>query len=133
MSLNIKIVLLSILGLLIISVSLLFSGSTKELSSSKESFHKLAKELQIIENIKNYYGDEKTNQKKLHRLTDQYKKNIVFLKEEKDNIEFKMANLSKDKLYQVTKNIVDGGFKVLNLKVSRMDDNKAEFNCKVLF
>ena len=44
-----------------------------------------------------------------------------------------LKNLNKDKLHQLSKNIVEGGFKVVSMKITRTDEEKAEFGVKVLF
>ena len=133
MTANIKISILAILSLLILGITLLSMNSTDELVDSEKSFHKLNSELHIIKNIKSYYGEPKQNKRKLTRIISSYGKNVVFQKEDKNSIEFRVSNLNNKKLNSLIKSISNGGFKVLNIEVLRTSSNKAEFSCKVLF
>ena len=132
MSLNFKIA--SVLGLLFLVITLnIYNNSLgNKLVSSEKEFHKLASELNTIKNVKNYYADKNINKKKLTLITSLYKKNIVSIKEDKESLEFKINNLDKNSVYQLTKGIVNGGFKVMNFKVFRTSSSKAEVQCKVL-
>lgn len=133
MNLNLKITILIILTLGLFFVGFISNASIKDVENEKKSFFKLSNELHIIKNITEYYGKTTKNKRKINRIISFYEKRIIFKKEEKSSIEFKVSKLNKDELNRLSKDILNGGFKISNFKVLRIDNNKAEITCKVLF
>lgn len=133
MNVNIKLIILSVLIGLIFILTVLSNISTKDLESSKSELDKLSNKLHIIKSITNYYDKPDKNKRKLSRILSNYSEQIIFKKEEKSTIEFKVSNINSNKLNILIKDIVNGGFKVLNFKVTRLTDKNAELHLKVLF
>ena len=131
-NINIKLGILLVLLVSILGIGLWSLNSTKKLQDEKKSFHKLAKELHLIKGIKAYYGEVKTNKKRLDILISKYKKDIISVKEDKGSMEFKIGNLNKDDVNNIVKNLVNKGFKVLQMKIDRASAEKAELSFKVL-
>ena len=133
MTVNIKISILFVMISIIVVLNLLSHNSIKTLASVKQSTIELTTQLNTIKSIKSYYGVKSNNKKRFNRMLKSYTKNIVFSKDDKNTKEFKMTNLNSKKLDFLLKNLINKGFKILYLNVTRVDANKAMLNCKVLF
>ena len=133
MRLNLKIILLSVSIIIIICLSVLYINSIDTIDESKYSYHKLENEINNIKIIKQRYGKKQVNKRKINRIISPFNQNVIFIKEDKNALEFKITNINKNDLYKLTKVILNNGFKILNFKIKRISPNRAELNCKVLF
>jgi len=114
--------------------SLIYLQSIKQnVKQSYSSYEKVANEIAIIKQLKNYYGDKKSNKRKIYTIIDRYKTNTLSKNEDKTSLEFTIGKLKDTTLDTLTKDILNSGVKIVKFNIKRVDANKGELFCKVIF
>ena len=130
---NTKFIILAVLIVSAFSASLYVEGIKSDIKQSYKLYEKTANEINIITQLKNYYGDKKTNQRKIENITNNYKSKITNKKEDKNSIEFTISKLNYKELDSLNSELLSSGVKVVKLSIKRIDAHTGELFCKVLF
>lgn len=133
MNTNIRILIL--LALSVISISMFIYNQMLKNSVSEQFvlYEKTANEIAIIKKLKTYYGDKKSNKRKIYNIIGKYKEKIVTKKEDKSSLEFTISKLNEKELSGLNKTILNSGVKILKLKIKKLNRNSGELYCKVVF
>ncbi|MGB5867097.1 MAG: hypothetical protein WBG69_04390 [Arcobacteraceae bacterium] len=127
--------LLILLTLFIVTIVSLFyvDSSNKDVKEQFYLYEKTANEIAIIKNLKEYYGDKKSNKRKINNTISKYSSKIANKKEDKNSLEFTVNKLSHKELDSLNKEILNSGVKVIKLNIRKIDANSGELFCKVMF
>jgi len=130
---NTKFITLALLVVLTIS-SMLYIQTLKEtVQQNYKNYEKTANEITIIKQLKEYYGDKKSNKRKIYNILNNYKSKTVSKKEDKASIEFTISKLNYKELDSLNSELLSSGVKVVKLSVKRVDAHTGELFCKVMF
>jgi type II secretory pathway pseudopilin PulG len=130
---NKKLIILLVLAILsIVSFLYLQNIQVNQLQSFK-SYEKTANEIAIIKQLKEYYGDKKSNTRKINNIIDKYKSKIVNKKEDKNSLEFTATKLNHTELDDINQMLLNSGVKIVKINIKRVDPQTGEFFCKVIF
>jgi len=130
---NTKFIALALLVVLTIS-SMLYIQTLKEtVDQNYKNYEKTANEITIIKQLKEYYGDKKSNKRKIYNILNNYKSKTVSKKEDKASIEFTISKLNYKELDSLNSELLSSGVKVVKLSVKRVDAHTGELFCKVMF
>jgi len=130
---NTKFIALALLVVLTIS-SMLYIQTLKEtVDQNYKNYEKTANEITIIKQLKEYYGDTKSNKRKIYNILNNYKSKTVSKKEDKASIEFTISKLNYKELDSLNSELLSSGVKVVKLSVKRVDAHTGELFCKVMF
>ena len=130
---NTKFIALALLVVLTIS-SMLYIQTLKEtVQQNYKNYEKTANEITIIKQLKEYYGDKKSNKRKIYNILNNYKSKTVSKKEDKASIEFTISKLNYKELDSLNSELLSSGVKVVKLSVKRVDAHTGELSCKVMF
>jgi len=130
---NTKFIALALLVVLTIS-SMLYIQTLKEtVQQNYKNYEKTANEITIIKQLKEYYGDKKSNKRKIYNILNNYKSKTVSKKEDKASIEFTISKLNYKELDSLNSELLSSGVKVVKLSVKRVDAHTGELFCKVMF
>ncbi|BFU78360.1 hypothetical protein ALC152_15750 [Arcobacter sp. 15-2] len=130
---NTKFIALALLVVLTIS-SMLYIQTLKEtVHQNYKNYEKTANEITIIKQLKEYYGDKKSNKRKIYNILNNYKSKTVSKKEDKASIEFTISKLNYKELDSLNSELLSSGVKVVKLSVKRVDAHTGELFCKVMF
>ena len=133
MNTNYKVIILIGLFLGSIAMSVFLKSSTKSVDENRLSYHKLSKELHVIKQIDSFYGKKTQNKAKIFSIINKYNNNVIYKKEDKKSIEFKISKINDKMLNKLNKEIINAGLKITMLKIKRLDAHMSEFSCKVVF
>lgn len=130
---NTKFIVLALLVVLTIS-SMLYIQTLKEtVQQNYKNYEKTANEITVIKQLKEYYGDKKSNKRKIYNILNNYKSKTVSKKEDKASIEFTISKLNYKELDSLNSELLSSGVKVVKLSVKRVDAHTGELFCKVSF
>lgn len=133
MNTNNKLIVLLAIVILIVTTFIYLKTLKSNVLEQQALYEKTANEILIIKKLKTYYGDKKSNKRKIFNIINIYKKKILTKKEDKNSLEFTVSKLNHKELDALNKSILNSGIKVLKLKIKKLNKNSAELFCKVSF
>ena len=133
MNVNNKLIILLTIVILIVTAFIYLKTLKSNVLEQHALYEKTASEILIIKKLKTYYGDKKSNKRKIFNIINKYEKKILTKKEDKSSLEFTVTKLNYKELDALNKTILNSGIKVLKLKIKKLNKNSAELFCKVTF
>lgn len=130
---NTKFIALALLVVLTISTMFYIQTLKETVQQNYKNYEKTANEITVIKQLKEYYGDKKSNKRKVYNILNNYKSKTVSKKEDKASIEFTISKLNYKELDSLNSELLSSGVKVVKLSVKRVDAHTGELFCKVSF
>lgn len=133
MNTNTKLIILAGVAIATLGSLIYLQNIKQNVKKSYSSYEKVANEIAIIKQLKNYYGDKKSNKRKIYTIIDRYKANTLSKNEDKTSLEFTIGKLKDTNLNSLTKDILNSGVKIVKFNIKRVDAHSGELFCKVMF
>ena len=127
---------LQIGALLIVIIAFLFfklSGVKSELVEANEAFAKSEKLAVDLSSLKSVYANKTKSQKSLHRILSQnsLKSAHLVIKKAKSSIKISSKSIDTRALNSLMGKILNGSYNIVNLKIKKLSETKAELMMEI--
>ena len=133
MNINNKLIILLTFGIISICTFIYLQKLKTNVLEQSSLYEKTSNEISVIKQLKTYYGDKKSNKRKIYNIINRYTAKTLTRKEDKNSLEFTISKLNHKELDNLNKSILNSGIKVLKFKIKKLNKNSAELFCKVAF